>query len=189
MSSTQRFHLQIAPVALAVFGLAAAGWYLAPERLLTWMVAAAAMALFWLVFALIQRIQKTDAQRRMLAGSVMLGGAILALPLMVNIARSMGYVLGDEGSRVQNIVAGFLFAAFGNAVPKVVAPITAKGCSPTAVQALQRFCGWTFVIAGLGFALAWAVLPLSIVAPVAISIVAGAMLLAAVRTVWARTQA
>ena len=49
--------------------------------------------------------------------------------------------------------------------------LSAAHCSgdPARGQAFQRFVGWVFVLTGLGFTIAWLLLPLDVANPVAMT--------------------
>lgn len=186
MSSIARFHAQIAGVALPVFALAAAGWYVNPERLKTWTVAAGAMAMIWLLIAALERTQKSDNQRRMLVGNVLFAGSMLALPMSIKLAQSFGYVLGEQGSRASGVAVGLLLVAVGNALPKTVVSLAASRCPPAEIQAVNRFGGWVMVIAGLAFVPAWILLPLDVARAVSIALIAATVVLVIARIWWAK---
>jgi hypothetical protein len=174
MTTTQRTHLQIAPVAMAVVGLAAANWYLNPDGSPAWAVSAVMiMAGIWLIVGLLARLEWGDATRKFLVRSAMMGGLTIALALASSLGRSLGLLTADGASRFTGVAAGLLLAAVGDAMPKAVSPIAVK---PGEMQAISRFNGWLVVIAGLAFAAAWILLPLAS-ARLASFLICGAMVL------------
>lgn len=48
---------------------------------------------------------------------------------------------------------------------------------PVKVQAFQRFVGWVFVLTGLGFTIAWLLLPLDVANPVAMTCLVAGMII------------
>jgi hypothetical protein len=71
-------------------------------------------------------------------------------------------------------------------MPKAVTPVAARACSAAEVQAINRFGGWAFVIAGLVMAAAWILLPRGQATPVSLAACGGAVLLLAVRVASAK---
>ena len=160
MTPSMRLHVQIAPVALIVAALAAADGYIRPERALVWLTGLATMAVIWLVATLVDRSpSQTDAQRAYLRLSVRAAGLMLAAALGVALVRAVGVEDGGLSKRAVSIATGIALAALGNALPKVAGPLAARRCSPAQMQSLQRFAGWSFTLAGLGYALVWMVGP------------------------------
>ena len=160
MTQAQRLHAQIAPVALIVAALAAADCHVRPERALVWLTGLATMAVIWLVAAVIDRSpSRTEAQRAYLRLSVWTAGLMLAAALAVALVRGVGVEDGGLSKRGAGVATGLALAALGNALPKVAGPLAARRCSPAQMQSLQRFAGWSFTLAGLGYALVWMVGP------------------------------
>jgi hypothetical protein len=173
-------------VGVAVMTIAAVDWRLKPEQASHWMVAMAAMAVIWLVAALVGEVwSKSESMKRYIAMSATLAGVILAVALgtaIFDVGGSAGHVLR---ARVSGIVAGLVLCVIGNGGPKVTEALK-PGCFSTAESmAAKRFTGWTFVVAGLAYALLWGLAPLPVAEAAAIPLVAGALLLALARVAWA----
>jgi len=81
------------------------------------------------------------------------------------------------------VLLGAFFVFTGNALPKMITPLSTLRCDAAKAQALQRFSAWAWVIAGLGFAYVWLVLPVKVAEPVSVVVLLGATLLIAVHTV------
>lgn len=123
--------------------------------------------------------------RSALAGAAVLLGMALALAF----ANRMDW-LGDEGSRrASGVFAGVLLVIIGNSIPKQLDPLSRKDCEPTCKQRLQRFAGWTLVLAGLGYAVSWLLAPPEIARGVSLSLGAASVLLVGGRVLWAMRQA
>ena len=86
--------------------------------------------------------------------------------------------------RAQGVMVGLVLAVCANLVPKTLEPLSTTRCEPSRKQALQRFAGWTLVLAGLGYSIAWLVLPLDQARIPAMSIVASGLLLVLARVAW-----
>lgn len=181
MTPNQRAHALIAPVALTVAGLAAADWYLDPARGPFWLMSMAMMAIAWLVAGVAawraRLSNKTPAPLRFLVLSVDLAGVMLAGALAVALMRRLGFDGGGLSHRAFGLACGLLLIFLGNATPKVIGPITGRVCSPAKAQAMQRFAGWTFVLAGLFYVAAWLVLPVAVAEPLSTAACALAVVL------------
>ena len=189
MTISQRMHAQVALVVLIVVGLAAAGWVLIPAKAITSMVAISTMAAIWFVVAFIgfarPFAEQSASERRFLAASVAAAGAILAVSLGKKIADAFGLFGGVEIERALGIGAGVLLVLLGNTMPKVLSPLTAKRCAPSQVQAIQRFTGWLFVLAGLASIASWLFQPIEQAQIWSMIATAAALVLVVLRNAWA----
>lgn len=175
----------LAPVLLALsIALAAANWYLQPEGAMAWGAALLMLGGMFVVFLFASRRSPDDAARRQagdaIRSAIAFAGLIMAFSLGATLATTLGGLDNEEVSRRTIMVimaASFVFA--GNALPKTLTPLSALQCDPARVQAYQRFAGWTFVLTGLAFAIAWLVLPLDLAEPVSIALLMSGMLIIA----------
>ena len=165
--------------------LAAANWYLRPERAVGW---ASAMALFGcLPLSYLFTLRRSDrAARRRAADSIRHGivfaGLMMAVPLSVALAVKLGVIHdADISKRATMVLLGAFFAFTGNAMPKTLTPLSELRCDATRVQAFQRFAGWIWVLTGVVYALIWLVLPLDRAKPISVAVLMGGMLLVAVQ--------
>lgn len=69
------------------------------------------------------------------------------------------------------ILLGLFFVYTGNAMPKMLTPLSALQCDPARVQAMQRFAAWTWVLMGFAYSTVWAVVPRNAAKPLATLIV------------------
>lgn len=153
--------------------LAAANWYLAPERIRSWMIALATLAAMGAVLWAVRGAATTEVRRAAdsIRAGVVAGGLILAVSLGVRLAQAVGALDDVEiARRLSMVILGVFLMFTGNAIPKTLTPLSAMSCDAAKVQAAQRFTGWALVLAGAGFAAAWAVLPLSLATPVSITL-------------------
>lgn len=162
---------------VAVAGLAALNWILDPADITRWAIAGLVLPLGWGLFEILFRNRET---LRDIRGSVVLASTLLIVTLGFRAADAAG-ILGMNGDdvtrRVFGIAMGFVLVVIGNAIPKKLEPMLAKTCSPARLQSLQRFAGWTFVLAGLGYAAASAFMPLAYANTTATTICAIAVIL------------
>lgn len=143
-----------------VAALAALNYAYDPADLWRWALSGSFLLIAWSVFEVLFRGRRGINEIR---GSVVLAAALLTVTLGFSALDAAG-LLGIEGNditrRAYGVGVGVLLVVIGNFVPKQLEPLLEKQCSAAAIQSLQRFAGWVFVLAGLGYAGAWLVLPL-----------------------------
>ena len=88
----------------------------------------------------------------------------------------------DLPMRVTMVLLGLYYVVSGNALPRRFTARAAQRPNAARTQAVQRFAGWTFVLAGLAFALAWIVLPTDVAKPLSVAFLVGGSLTVFVRT-------
>ena len=88
----------------------------------------------------------------------------------------------DLPMRVTMVLLGLYYVVSGNALPRRFTARAAQRPNAESIQARQRFAGWTFVLAGLAFALAWIVLPTDVAEPLSLAFLLGGSLMVLVRT-------
>jgi hypothetical protein len=158
--------------------LAAGNWYLQPEHAGSWAAALLFLAGATLVLWFASRGSSSEGPRRQAAHSirqgVFFGALIMAVSLGAKLAHTLG-VLEAAGlsQRLAMVVMGGFFVFTGNALPKMLTPLAVESCDPARAQTLRRFAGWTQVLTGLAFALAWLVLPAAIARPVSVAFILG----------------
>jgi hypothetical protein len=185
MNLSQRMHVQIAFVALAVAALGVANWILEPERAAKWLLTMATMGVIWVLVLGVNRVGLgTPTTRGFLAASAAIAGILLSVPLAFALLEAAGVGGGAQGDRAQGVVIGIVLMTMGNVLPKVVPSLTAKRCAAAQTLAAQRFAGWAFFIAGLGYAGAWICLAPAHAKPVAITVCAAATALVMARLAW-----
>jgi hypothetical protein len=152
--------------------------FLVPDRREVWLVAGLTMPLLWGGAEVMRRDK--DSIRHSVAVAAML----VALPLAVFAARAQGLIGVEDaalGVRLVGIATGLIIAAYGNVVPKRLLCVDPTSPDAARKQALQRFCGWLFVLAGLANAAIWAVAPVKQAALWSMVPLAGALILVAMR--------
>ncbi|MDL2357301.1 MAG: hypothetical protein QFF03_18765 [Pseudomonadota bacterium] len=110
------------------------------------------LALAVIVAAWIARGVADPAARRKVTQAIVLAGALLGLTLLIPLGWAPG-AAGQFAERGMGVVMGVIVVAFANVIPK------RAGSART--QALRRVAGWALVLGGLGYALAWLLMPLA----------------------------
>jgi len=170
--------------ALLVLGtlLAAANLYLRPERAVPWIVSMLLLGVMAVVLGLVSRGPTDDGAKRRTGDSVrsaiVFAGLILVFTLsetLINAIRATGN--RDVSERITMAIMGAYLVFTGNAIPKSLSPLSAVPGEAERVQALQRLAGWTWVLTGFMYAIAWLVLPRSLAEPMTYVLLPAAMLL------------
>jgi hypothetical protein len=170
----------LAPLLLALGAvLAAANWYLEPERIRNWRAALLVLACMGLMLRVGLRHASTEAAPRRAAdairGSIIFAALMMAVSLSVKLLQAVGAV-GDSdlSQRLTMVIMGVFFMFTGNAMPKMLTPLSEMHCNGAKTQAFQRFAGWTFVLCGMSFAITWLVLPSDIAKPASVLLIVAA---------------
>ena len=180
----------VSALPLIGIGLALANWNAKPAAAWAW--AAAIMIL--VVMVAVQRRSQLALSRspgdaalvlgvESVAGAVVFGALMMIIPLALTLAHAYGLVDDpDSGMRRTNmIMVGAYLAVIGNAMPRMLPPTSSMPCGGARVQAFQRHAGWTWVLCGLGYALAWLALPIDAAGPISMGLVATAMIVTIVQ--------
>jgi uncharacterized membrane protein len=167
----------LAPLLLGLSAALAAGnWYLRPERANSWAMALVFIASLALVLWTAIRRPPTAVAERHSADSIRSGivwaTLIIAVSLSVKLVQALGAIDDPDASkRLTMVMLGAFFVFTGNAMPKMLTPLSVLRCDGAKTQAVQRFAGWTFVLTGLAFAAAWLVLPPDVAEPVSVAFI------------------
>ena len=175
---------------LAAIGLALANWNARPDAAWAW----AAVIVISLVMVVVPRLSQLALSRSSrdaasvrsvdsVAVAVVFGALMMIIPLALTLARAYGLV-DDPDSGIQrttNIMIGAYLAMIGNAMPRMLPPTSSMPDGGARVQAFQRHAGWTWVLCGLGYAMAWLALPIDAAGPLSMAVVATAMIVTVVQ--------
>jgi len=180
----------VSALPLIGIGLALANWNAKPAAAWAW---AAAIVVFVIMVAVHRRFQLAlsrspgDAASvrsvASVAGAVVFGALMMIIPLALTLAHAYGLV-DDPDSGMQRttmIIVGAYLAVTGNAMPRMLPPTSSMPCGGARVQAFQRHAGWTWVLCGLGYAMAWLALPIDAAGPISMALVATAMIVTIVQ--------
>jgi hypothetical protein len=180
----------VSALPLIGIGLALANWNAKPAAAWAW---AAAIVIFVVMVAVQRRSQLAlsrspgDAASVLgvesVAVAVVFGALMMIIPLAQTLAHAYGLVDDpDSGMRRTNmIMVGAYLAVIGNAMPRMLPPTSSMPCGGARVQAFQRHAGWTWVLCGLGYAMAWLALPIDAAGPISAALVATAMIVTIVQ--------
>jgi hypothetical protein len=88
------------------------------------------------------------------------GGGLIALALVMTLARKLGHVDGDTVTRVVIAMNGLMIAWYGNRMPKRFFP-------NELARKVSRLGGWSMTISGLVYIALW------VFAPIPVAVAAG----------------
>jgi len=183
-------------------GLALANWNARPAAARAWAIA---IVLFFVMIAvrygwqlaLRRSSRRSDVSERAAIISaaltrvvsevnrgVVFGALIMVISLAVTLAHSYGFVDVPHSGRwtaMTMIIVGAYIAVLGNAMPRQLPPLSSMLGDGARIQAFQRRTGWTWVLCGLGFAMAWLVLPIAEARRVSVALVAAATIVTIVQ--------
>ena len=165
------YYLSPALLALSTV-LAAENWYLRPERAAAWATVVLVLGCMALALLLLPRRRPADSNEGEAAGrrsgdsirrGIVTAGLILAISLSAKLAATLGVGgSADLSQRATMAIMGAFLMFTGNGIPKTLKPLSALRGDAARAQALQRFTGWTWVLAGLTLMIIWLVLPIDL---------------------------
>ena len=170
--------------------LALANWNAQPDAAWAW---TAAIVMF-LVMVAVRRLVQLAVRRSpgdaawvrsfaSVTGAVVFGALMMIIPLALSLAHAYGLVDDPDSGmrRTTMIMLGAYLAVLGNGMPRMLPPTSSMPCGGARVQAFQRHAGWTWVLCGLGFAMAGLALPIDALTPISFALVATAMIVTIVQ--------
>lgn len=135
--------------------------YAKPEAALAWtaplaMFAVMIAALIWSRRAVRRSTAAAVRSFDSITTAVVFAALMMGIPLALTLARSYGVVVNsDLGRRSTGVLTGVFLMMLGNVMPKNLPRLSSMACDGARLQALQRLLGWTWVLCGLGSAIAW----------------------------------
>ena len=172
-------------LSLIAIGLALANWNAKPAAAWAW----AAVIVISVVMVAVQRLSQLALSRSpgdaawvrgvaSVASAVVFGALMMIIPLAMSLAHAYGLVDDPDSGmrRTTMIMVGAYLAVTGNAIPRMLPPMSSMQCDGARVQAFQRQAGWTWVLCGLGFAMAGLALPIEAQTPISLALAATAMI-------------
>jgi hypothetical protein len=119
-----------------------------------------------------------------LRNSMLAAGAMLLAAAGVAYAQATGAIDADTATRGVNLVLGLVLAGYGNMIPKRMIAWCGSGMGRRG-QTVARVSGWSFALAGLGYAAIWTFAALQAAAVASIVVIAAALVINFVCAVWA----
>jgi len=175
---------------LIAIGLALANWNARPAAAWAW----AAVIVISVVMVAVQHFSQRALSRSpgdaawvrgvaSVASAVVFGALMMIIPLALTLAHAYGLVDDPDSGmrRTTMIMIGAYLAVTGNAIPRMLPPTSSMPGDGARVQAFQRHAGWTWVLCGLGFAMAGLALPIDAAEPISMALVATAMIVTVVQ--------
>ena len=104
----------------------------------------------------------TSKARHEILFAIILASLLLLGAMIMTVAKQLELLDGDTIKRIIGINTGIMLIVLGNYMPKKNQSTTGEcGCaSKSSSSTVQRFMGWTFVLGGLLYTLAWITLDL-----------------------------
>lgn len=119
-----------------------------------------------------------------------LARALISAALLLGIAAA-GKLLTptvisvEFAHRLLGIAMGCVVVMYANEVPKMLTPLTRMRSDPATEQSLRRFVGWSLVLGGIRYSLAWLIAPFVWANLIAGALLALALFAAVLRYAWA----
>ena len=105
-----------------------------------------------------------------------MGAFLMTLMMGKNVAEELALLDVAIAERVVGVTIGVFLMFMGNSIPKVLTPISKMRCDPARAQAVQRYAGLVFMLAGFAITVAWIATPID-VAPIVMLAAAGLSLI------------
>src|SRR5471030_2671395 len=99
-------------------------------------------------------------QSSRLMWALLCAALLLALPLLAKLLPPT-YAASWLGQRLLGIMMGVVVMLYANVVPKALRSLSHLQCNPATEQSIRRFGGWSLVLGGLGYVLAWLFAPIA----------------------------
>jgi hypothetical protein len=122
------------------------------------------------------------AARQLIPG-IATAGLLIASAAAVKIVERAGMLGGDAAIRAAQVMFGLIVAYTGNQMPKRVGEWRSQAAEGR-IQSALRVGGWSFALAGLGYAAAWMIAPAALAGTVSTAMLAAATALTAGYAVW-----
>jgi hypothetical protein len=121
-----------------------------------------------------------------MTSNIRLGRALLGAALIIGISATLAwleplYISTEMSHRLLGAMLGAVVVVYANAIPKFLVGRARRNFSSAADQAARRFAGWSLVLGGIGYMLAWLFAPMGSAALIAGAILAGSLIAAIVR--------
>jgi len=139
-------------------------WPIDHGRAAALLITTACFAFVWGVTKWLHRSSRCNWSesrvRKEIVSAIILAGLILLGSISASMAKEFGMIDAELSKRIVGIIIGIVLIVMGNYMPKKLVALGDTNCSHTKSQSIQRFMGWTFVIAGMLYAGVWIVFDL-----------------------------
>jgi hypothetical protein len=115
--------------------------------------------------------------------ALLIAGALVGAAVTLRVL-TPSHLSPDLARRMMGVLLGVIVMVYANAVPKALSPLMQIRCEVAEEQAIRRFTGWSLVLGGMAFALAWLVAPIERANLIAGTALGVALFLALVRFTW-----
>ncbi|HEY8026506.1 MAG TPA: hypothetical protein VIF60_18325 [Burkholderiaceae bacterium] len=180
MKTTSEKLLISLAVITTLWVMLASGYLCYVNSLRPWqsLLAIAVMCIAWALRYFFHRNANGDAKlahaRRKITQSIAFGGLLLGVALIARLGWPDG--MGEFGERARGVVSGVFVVFLSNSIPKQVGSASAL--------AMRRAVGWAMVLGGLGYALAWLLLPMVYANDAAMMLMLFSVAYATIRFFW-----
>jgi hypothetical protein len=128
----------------------------------------------------------SHASRAATVRALIVAGALIGVAIALRLL-SPAYLSPEFATRTMGVLLGGLVVAYSNRAPKALGPLLQRR-DPAEEQAMRRFAGWSLVLGGAAYAVAWIAAPLAHANLISASLLATALLLVVVRHAWGRSR-
>jgi len=138
-------------------------WAVEPSDWLLMVPMTALLPTIWLVASILRRFDISvcgaGQNPAEFASSIAMGAFLMTLMMGKNIAEELAILDVAMADRVVGVTIGAFLMTMGNMIPKVLTPTSRMRCDPARAQAVQRYAGRVFVLAGLAITIGWIAAP------------------------------
>lgn len=139
-------------------------WAIEPSNTFLILPMTALLPAIWLVATILQRFNisvcAAEQSPAELATGIAMGAFLMTLMMGKNIAEEFALLDIAIAERIVGVTIGVFLMFMGNSIPKVLTPISKMRCDPARAQAVQRYAGRVFMLAGLAITIAWIATPI-----------------------------
>lgn len=126
---------------------------------------------------------RSQASRAAMSRGLIVAGGLLGVSMTLQ-RLSPEHLSSESARRMMGVLLGAVVVVYANAVPKALTPLLRLHCDPAAEQAMRRFTGWSLVLGGAAYAVAWVMAPLEYANVLSAGLLGAALLLVVVRLAW-----
>ncbi len=126
---------------------------------------------------------RSQRSRAAISRALITAGVLLGVSLALALL-SPAHLSEGSARRMLGVLLGAVVVIYANAVPKALSPLLQLRCDPAAEQAMRRFTGWSLVLGGAAYAVAWVIAPLANANALSASLLGASLLLVVARLAW-----